>query len=179
MTSVVVSNQNPLSVNKLGIKSLSIFLKWNYLSRRTSIQMPPTRLRESLHPAVQSPATPTEPRRSGGEGKEQTLPLQHLWQRLRHWKQFANSYRQGQYWNFLVSSSSKKNNTFPVAKKLLYPIKESIRNVDSIKILDVLIFQCDLYPIQYCVLGVVFLKFIWLDSVLERKFLFGWYCKLG
>ena len=58
--------------------------------------MPHPRVWPRVHPAVQPAAAPQEPRVADREAQEQTLPLQHLWQRVRHRKQSQDAHGQGE-----------------------------------------------------------------------------------
>ena len=46
--------------------------------RRTPLQVPRSRLRSRLHPAVQSSAAPSQSRLADRETQKQTFPLSHL-----------------------------------------------------------------------------------------------------
>ena len=71
------------------------FLKL-FVNRRTTVQVPPARLRPSFHPTVQSAAALEEPRRTGRTCQKSALPLQHMRQRLRHRVESTHPHVQGQ-----------------------------------------------------------------------------------
>ena len=76
---------------------LHFWWQWACDSRRAAVQMPPSRLRARVHPAVQPAAAPPQPRRAGRARQEQALPLQHLRQRVRHRVQSQNPHVQGRF----------------------------------------------------------------------------------
>lgn len=64
--------------------------------RRTTLQVSPARVRARIHPAVQSAAAPTQPRRTGGACQKSAVPLQHLRQGICHRVQPADAHIQGE-----------------------------------------------------------------------------------
>lgn len=65
--------------------------------RWKTLPLPLGGVRTGLHPALQPAAAPEEPRRSGGAGQEQAVPLHHLRQGVRHRVQSEDAHYEGKF----------------------------------------------------------------------------------
>ena len=63
--------------------------------RREALQMPPPRVWQGLHPALELAAALAEPRRAARAHEKQTLPLQHLRERIRDGELTAHPHGEG------------------------------------------------------------------------------------